>query len=60
MKTQNNHQSYSAYYIIPAIICGIATASIVTGSVGFMVLGAILGLLTAGFWLNVIQHDKEA
>lgn len=60
MKTQNNHQAYSLYYIVPAVICGIATACIATGSVGHMVLGAILGLLTAGFWINVVQHEEEA
>jgi hypothetical protein len=42
------------YYIIPAVICGIATACVVTGSVGYMVLGAVFGLLSAGFWMNVV------
>lgn len=60
MKTQNNHRAYSAYYIVPAVLCGIATACLVTGSVGYMVLGAIFGLLTAGFWINVVQHGEEA
>ena len=60
MKTQNNHRTYSAYYVVPAVLCGIATACLVTGSVGYMVLGAILGLLTAGFWINVVQHGEEA
>ncbi len=60
MKTQNNHRTYNAYYVVPAVLCGIATACLVTGSVGYMVLGAILGLLTAGFWINVVQHGEEA
>lgn len=60
MKTQNNHQTYSSYYIVPAVICGMATACVATsGSVGYVILGAILGLITAGFWINVVQHDKE-
>jgi hypothetical protein len=50
MKSENT----SIYYIIPAVICGIATACVVTGSVGYMVLGAVFGLLSAGFWMNVV------
>ena len=60
MKTQNNQQKYSSYYIVPAVICGIATACVATGSVLFMILGAIIGLLSAGFWINVVEHDQEA
>ena len=59
MKSQNNHQAYSVYYIVPAVLCGIATACLVTGSVWHMTLGAIFGLLTAGFWINVVQHGEE-
>lgn len=60
MKSQNNHRAYSVYYIVPAVLCGIATACLVTGSVWHMTLGAIFGLLTAGFWINVVQHGEEA
>lgn len=49
----------SAYYLVPALICGILTAWIVTGSIGYMILGAILGLLTAGFWMNVVVNNGE-
>lgn len=60
MKTQNSTKSYNSYYLIPAMLCGILTAWIVTGSIGYMVLGAIFGLLFAGFWINVVQHGEEA
>ncbi len=60
MKTENSEKSNSVYYIVPAVICGILTAWVVTGSIGYMVLGAVLGLLTAGFWANVVQHGEEA
>ncbi|MFA6946644.1 MAG: hypothetical protein WC220_12155 [Pedobacter sp.] len=60
MKTENTAKTNSAYYIVPAVLCGILTACVVTGSVGYMVLGAVLGLLTAGFWVNVVQHGEEA
>jgi hypothetical protein len=57
-KVTNN---YSAYYIIPALICGIFTAWVITGSVGYMILGALLGLLAAAIWMNaVVKRDEEA
>jgi hypothetical protein len=60
MKTENSSKSNSIYFIIPAVLCGILTAYVVTGSVGHMVLGAVLGLLTAGFWANVVKRGEEA
>jgi len=60
MKTENSAKSNSVYYIVPAVLCGILTAYVVMGSIGYMVLGAVLGLLTAGFWANVVKHEEEA
>lgn len=60
MKTENSAKSNKIYYIVPAVLCGILTAWVVTGSFGYMLLGAVLGLLTAGFWANVVQHGEEA
>ncbi|MES2874896.1 MAG: hypothetical protein V4708_14300 [Bacteroidota bacterium] len=55
-KVKNN---YNAYYLVPALICGTLTGWIVTGSIGYTILGAILGLLTAGFWMNVVVKTGE-
>lgn len=55
----NNKKNYSSYYLVPALICGVLTGWVVTGSVGFMILGAVLGLLTAGFWMNVVMNKSE-
>ena len=60
MKTENSSKSNSIYYFAPAVLCGVLTAGVVTGSVGYMILGALLGLLTAGFWANVVQNGEEA
>jgi len=60
MKTENSAKSNSVYYIVPAVLCGILTAYVVMGSIGYMVLGAVLGLLTAGFWAKVVKHGEEA
>ncbi len=57
-----NHKpttNYSSYYVVPALICGVLTAWIVTGSFWFVILGAVLGLLVAGFWMNVVVNNGE-
>lgn len=48
----------SLYYIL-AVICGVLTAWVVTGSLGWVILGAILGLLSAGFFVNVLVEKRE-
>ena len=60
MKTENSSSSNSIYYIIPAVFCGMATACVVSGSIGHIILGAVFGLLSAGFWINVVQKNEEA
>ena len=58
----DNHKkapNYTSYYLVPALICGMLTGYIVTGSVGYTILGAVLGLLTAGFWMNVVVNKGE-
>ncbi|MEO8794689.1 MAG: hypothetical protein ABI390_04425 [Daejeonella sp.] len=51
-------KNYSLFYIL-AVICGILTAWVVTGNILFVLLGAILGLLTAGFFVNVLVKNRE-
>ena len=59
MENNKSTNNYSSYYLIPALICGILTGYIATGSIGYTILGAILGLLTAGFWMNVVVKRGE-
>jgi len=59
MKTENSKTSNSIYYIIPAVLCGVLTACVVSGTLFHMVLGAVFGL-SAGFWINVVQKNEEA
>ena len=56
-----NHETtnYSLFYIL-AVICGILTAWIVDGTILYILLGAILGLLSAGFFVNVLVKNREA
>jgi len=59
MENHKETKNYSSYYLIPALICGILTGWVVTGSVLFTILGGVLGLLTAGFWMNVVMANSE-
>ena len=60
MKDTQNTKNYNSYYYVPALICGVFTGWIVWGTIGYIILGAVLGLLTAGFWVNVVQKSEEA
>jgi len=51
-------ENNSLYYIL-AVICGILTAWVITQSVLFCILGAILGLLSAGFYANVLAKGND-
>lgn len=55
---ENDKQDYGIYFLL-AVICGIATAWVVTGSITWILVGAVLGLLTAGFFVNVIVKKKR-
>lgn len=59
MENHKPTNNYGSYYLVPALICGVITAWIVTGSFWYMILGAILGLLSAGFWMNVVENNSE-
>lgn len=58
MKQQAEETNNSWYYIL-ALIFGILTALVTTGSIAWAILGAILGLLTAGFYVNVLVEKRE-
>ena len=59
MKTEEkDNQSYGIIFLLAAI-CGIATALVVTGSIGWAFLGALLGLLSAGFFVNVVVKGNK-
>ncbi len=59
MENHKATKNYSSYYLIPGLICGILTGWVISGSVCYTVLGAVLGLLTAAFWMNVIVNKGE-
>lgn len=52
------NQDYGIYFLL-AVICGVATAWVATGSIAGVFVGALLGLLIAGFFVNVIVKGKR-
>lgn len=59
MENRKATKNYSSYYLIPGLICGALTGLVITGSVCYAILGAIVGLLIAGFWMNVVVNNSE-
>ena len=55
---EKDNQDYGLYFLLEAI-CGIATAWVITGSILWIFVGALLGLLTAGLFVNVIVKGKR-
>jgi hypothetical protein len=59
MKQQHTPDlDYSLFYIL-SLICGVLTAWVISGSVLWTILGAILGLLFAAFFVNALVKDRE-
>jgi hypothetical protein len=59
MDINKKKTNYTSYFLIPAVICGTLTGWIVTDSLGYTILGGVLGLLSAGFWMNVVANKGE-
>ena len=56
---ENNSKKNNSYYFVLALIFGMLTAWVVTNSVLWVLGGAVLGLLTAGFYVNVLVEKRE-
>lgn len=56
---KKDNQDYGIYFLL-AVLCGVATACVVTGGhIGYILLGGLFGLLTAGFFVNVFVRPKD-
>jgi len=53
----NTENSYSLYYILAVVVMAI-TSWIYVGSIGSILVGAILGLLMAVFFVNVLVKGR--
>lgn len=60
MNTQeNSNNNFNWLYYLLGLVCGVATAVVITHSYIYAFVGAILGLLTAGLFLNVLVKGRE-
>ncbi|TDG37316.1 hypothetical protein EZJ43_04145 [Pedobacter changchengzhani] len=61
MNTQENiNNNFNWLYYLLGLISGVVTAIVITGSYIFALLGAVLGLLTAGLFLNALVKGKKS
>ena len=58
MKQQEEETNNSWYYIL-AMFFGILTGLVCTGSIAWALAGAILGLIMALFYVNVLVEKRE-
>ena len=60
MNTQeNSNNNFNWLYYLLGLVSGVVTAVIITESYIFALLGAVLGLLTAGLFLNVLVKGRK-
>ena len=60
MNTQeNSNNNFNWLYYLLGLVSGVVTAVIITESYIFALLGAVLGLLTAGLFLNALVKGRK-
>ena len=55
---KNVEANYSLFYIL-GLVFGVLTAWVISESVLWTMLGAIIGLLFAAFFVNALVKDRE-
>jgi hypothetical protein len=55
---KNAELNYSYFYIL-GLVFGALTALVISGSVLWTILGGIMGLLFAAFFVNALVKDRE-
>lgn len=58
MKKSEAGQNNSLYYTL-ALIFGVLTGFVTTGSIAYALLGALAGLVLALFYVNVLVEKRE-
>lgn len=59
MIKQENNDSFDWVYYVLGLICGMATALIITCSFGWTILGGIIGFIFGAIFLNSIVKGRE-
>ena len=59
MKNHKKEENFTAWYTVPALITGLATGYLASENVAGILIGAIVGLLFAAFWINVAEPRGE-
>ncbi|RZK39942.1 MAG: hypothetical protein EOO90_16900 [Pedobacter sp.] len=59
MNTEGNNNSFDWVWYVIGLLTGILAVAAVTFHIGYMFLGAIVGLIIAGLFLNNIVKGRE-
>lgn len=55
----NKPEKNNSWYFLLGLIFGALTAGVVAQSLLWVVIGAVVGLLFAGFYVNVLVEKRE-
>jgi len=59
MEATEKEKNDNGIYFLLAVICGVATAWAVMGSILWIFIGAVLGLIAAALFVNFALHEQE-
>lgn len=59
MEASEKGKNDNGIYFLLAVICGVATAWAVMGSLLWIFIGAVLGLIAAALFVNFVLHEEK-
>jgi hypothetical protein len=59
MAHQEENKNYDFIYYLVAVVCGMFTGAVIDKGLVWVVVGAVLGLLTAAFYVNILVKGRE-
>ncbi len=59
IQMKNKEEKNNSPYFILALIFGMLTAWVISESILWVLLGGVIGLLTAAFYVNVLVEKRE-
>jgi membrane associated rhomboid family serine protease len=59
MAHQEQNKNYDFIYYAVAVACGMFTGAVIDKGPVWIVVGAVLGVLTAAFYLNILVRGRE-
>lgn len=56
---KEEEKSYDYLYYLVALVCGLITGAVIDRGITWVIVGAVLGLLSAALYLKVFVRGRE-